>query len=156
MLSIVISSVIILISIVWMYKGVFEYGLWVPGVSAHTGFIPTVFGAIVLVFTIIKLVRDIKKYKAEEKSEKTAFSFSLVVEKIKPFVPALIAVLMILLIKYLGMAIGCFLGLFVYMKWVNSSKWLTSLWVSALVTLIYYSIFVLWLGVPFPRGIFGI
>lgn len=155
MLSIVISSILILLSILWMYKGIFEYGLWVPGVSAHTGFIPTVFGAIILGFTLIKLVKDIRKYRSAEKKEKEKKSTKEILAYLKPLLPALVAVLMILLIKYLGMAIGCFLGLFVYMKFVNHDKWLKSLWIPAVVTLIYYAIFVLWLNVPFPRGIFG-
>jgi len=148
-----------LIAGLWMYMGISEYGMWIPGVSADTGFIPTVFGAIVLLFSIVKLVKDIKAYRqsrAEATAEAKKLSVMEVLVKLKPLLPALTAVLAILLIKFLGMVIGTFLSLFFYMKVVNNDKWIKSIWVPAVITLFFYGVFVLWLKVPFPRGIFGI
>ena len=160
MLRIVISVILIIIACMWMIMGITEYGMWIPGVSADTGFIPTVFGAIVLLFSVVKLVKDIKAYVAsrqgEAAAEKTALTFKDVLVKLKPLLPALTAVLAILLIKFLGMVIGTYLSLFFYMKVVNNDKWFKSIWVTAVVTLFFYAVFVLWLKVPFPRGIFGI
>ena len=160
MLRIVISVILIIISCVWMFMGISEYGMWIPGVSADTGFIPTVFGAIVLLFSVVKLVKDIKTYVASRQGEaaveKSAVSFKDVLVKLKPLLPAVTAVLAILLIKFLGMVIGTYLSLFFYMKVVNNDKWIKSLWVTAVITLFFYAVFVLWLKVPFPRGIFGI
>ena len=160
MLRIVISVILIIISCVWMFMGISEYGMWIPGVSADTGFIPTVFGAIVLLFSVVKLVKDIKAYVASRQGEaaveKSAISFKDVLVKLKPLLPAVTAILAILLIKFLGMVIGTYLALFFYMKVVNNDKWVKSLWVTAVITLFFYAVFVLWLKVPFPRGIFGI
>lgn len=160
MLRIVISVILIIISCVWMFMGISEYGMWIPGVSADTGFIPTVFGAIVLMFSVVKLVKDIKAYVASRQGEaaveKSAISFKDVLVKLKPLLPAVTAILAILLIKFLGMVIGTYLSLFFYMKVVNNDKWVKSLWVTAVITLFFYAVFVLWLKVPFPRGIFGI
>ncbi|MBQ3316652.1 MAG: tripartite tricarboxylate transporter TctB family protein [Spirochaetales bacterium] len=160
MLRIVISVILIIISCVWMFMGINEYGMWIPGVSADTGFIPTVFGAIVLLFSVVKLVKDIKAYVASRQGEaaveKSAISFKDVLVKLKPLLPAVTAILAILLIKFLGMVIGTYLALFFYMKVVNNDKWVKSLWVTAVITLFFYAVFVLWLKVPFPRGIFGI
>ena len=160
MLRIVMSVLLILIAGLWMYMGIAEYGMWIPGVSADTGFIPTVFGAIVLLFSVVKLVKDIKAYRqarAEAVATETKqTSFMEVLVKLKPLLPAATAVLAILLIKFLGMVIGTFLSLFFYMKVVNNDKWVKSLWVPAVITLFFYAVFVLWLKVPFPRGIFGI
>ena len=160
MLRIVISVILIIISCVWMFMGISEYGMWIPGVSADTGFIPTVFGAIVLLFSVVKLVKDIKAYVASRQGEaaveKSAVSFKDVLVKLKPLLPAVTAILAILLIKFLGMVIGTYLALFFYMKVVNNDKWVKSLWVTAVITLFFYAVFVLWLKVPFPRGIFGI
>lgn len=160
MLRIVISVILIIISCVWMFMGINEYGMWIPGVSADTGFIPTVFGAIVLLFSVVKLVKDIKAYVASRQGEaaveKSAISLKDVLVKLKPLLPAVTAILAILLIKFLGMVIGTYLALFFYMKVVNNDKWVKSLWVTAVITLFFYAVFVLWLKVPFPRGIFGI
>ena len=160
MLRIIISVILIIISCVWMFMGINEYGMWIPGVSADTGFIPTVFGAIVLLFSVVKLVKDIKAYVASRQGEvaveKSAVSFKDVLVKLKPLLPAVTAILAILLIKFLGMVIGTYLSLFFYMKVVNNDKWIKSLWVTAVITLFFYAVFVLWLKVPFPRGIFGI
>lgn len=160
MLRIVISVLLILVSCLWMYMGIFEYGMWVPGVSADTGFIPTVFGAIVLLFSVIKLIRDIKAYSQARQeavaTEKGKASFLEILVKLKPLLPAVIAALAIILIKIFGMVIGTFVSLFIYMKFVNNDKWVKSLWVPAVITLFFYAVFVLWLRVPFPRGVFGI
>ena len=160
MLRIIISVILIIISCVWMFMGINEYGMWIPGVSADTGFIPTVFGAIVLLFSVVKLVKDIKAYVASRQGEvaveKSAVSFKDVLVKLKPLLPAVTAILAILLIKFLGMVIGTYLSLFFYMKVVNNDKWIKSLWVTAVITLFFYAVFVFWLKVPFPRGIFGI
>ncbi|MBR6234906.1 MAG: hypothetical protein IKR01_03570, partial [Spirochaetales bacterium] len=113
MLRIVISVILIIISCVWMFMGISEYGMWIPGVSADTGFIPTVFGAIVLLFSVVKLVKDIKAYVASRQGEaaveKSAISFKDVLVKLKPLLPAVTAILAILLIKFLGMVIGTYL-----------------------------------------------
>ena len=160
MLRNIISVILIIISCVWMFMGINEYGMWIPGVSADTGFIPTVFGAIVLLFSVVKLVKDIKTYVASRQGEatveKSAVSFKDVLVKLKPLLPAVTAILAILLIKFLGMVIGTYLSLFFYMKVVNNDKWIKSLWVTAVITLFFYAVFVFWLKVPFPRGIFGI
>ena len=160
MLRIVISVLLILVSCLWMYMGIFEYGMWVPGVSSDTGFIPTVFGAIVLLFSVIKLIRDIKAYSQARQeavaTEKGKASFLEILVKLKPLLPAVSAALAIILIKIFGMVIGTFVSLFIYMKFVNNDKWVKSLWVPAVITLFFYAVFVLWLRVPFPRGVFGI
>ena len=160
MLRIVISVLLIIISCVWMFMGITEYGMWIPGVSADTGFIPTVFGAIVLLFSVVKLIKDIKAYVAvrqqEAAVEKKQFSFKETLVTLKPLLPAITAVLAIMLIQFMGMVIGTFLSLFFYMKVVNNDKWVKSIWVPAVITLFFYAVFVLWLKVPFPRGIFGI
>ena len=160
MLRIVISVLLIAVAGLWMGMGIFEYGMWVPGVSADTGFIPTVFGGIVLLFSVIKLVKDIKAYRQARAEavagEAKSVSFKEILVKLKPLLPALTAVLAILLIKFLGMVIGTFLSLFFYMKVVNNDKWIKSIWVPAVITLFFYAVFVFWLKVPFPRGIFGI
>ena len=160
MLRIVISVLLIIIACVWMFMGITEYGIWIPGVSADTGFIPTVFGAIVLLFSVVKLVKDIKAYVASRQGEaaveKKQVSLKEVLVSLKPLLPAVTAVLAIMLIKFLGMVIGTFLSLFFYMKVVNNDKWIKSIWVPAVITLFFYAVFVFWLKVPFPRGIFGI
>ena len=155
MLNIIVSAILILVSLLWMYMGIFIYGLWVPGVSAHTGFIPTIFGGIILIFSIIKLVKDIKTLKADA-HERYERSFAGVMTKLKPLLPAATAAVAIILIKILGMVIGTYLALFLYMKVVNRERWVKSLLVTAVVTAFFYAVFVLWLKVPFPRGIFGI
>ena len=110
-------------------------------------------------FSVIKLVKDIKAYR-QARSEAVAgeakVSFKETLVKLKPLLPAVTAVLAILLIKFLGMVIGTFLSLFFYMKVVNNDKWIKSIWVPAVITLFFYAVFVFWLKVPFPRGIFGI
>jgi putative tricarboxylic transport membrane protein len=67
-----------------------------------------------------------------------------------------ILVLYWFLMKYLGFPVGTFLaaaGLFYTM---GSYRWHQCLLSSLVLTLVFYGMFVFWLKMPFPTGVFGI
>jgi hypothetical protein len=49
-----------------------------------------------------------------------------------------------------------FFTAFIWLFWYSKIKLGKSLFISAMVSLFVFLVFVLWLGIPFPRGIFGI
>ena len=62
--DIILSLALIVLSLIWAFIGIFQLGLWVPGVSADSGFIPTVFSVVTLICAVIMLVQALKKRKS--------------------------------------------------------------------------------------------
>jgi putative tricarboxylic transport membrane protein len=61
-----------------------------------------------------------------------------------------------LILPYLGFPISTFIataGLFYY---IGHYRWHVNLLLSAIVTAPFHALFVMWLGMPFPEGVFGI
>lgn len=145
-MEIVITLVFFIIAGYWLQQGIFVYGFYTEG-QPGGGFIPVLFSAMIIVFSTILLVRTLKgsiKQKCNEMVEQKSLA---------PLIPAGIAVVAIFAIEYLGIIVTVFLMAFSWMHWLNNSSMISSLIISVIVTLFIYAIFVLWLRVPFPRGI---
>lgn len=157
MSDIVISGVLVLISAVWASVAVFDLGLWIPGVSADSGFVPLLFSLLTLCCSLPMLIASVKKYKAidtaAEKKAKMADS-AAVKEKILAFVrkycPAFFGVFGILCLQYLGLIPMVFLLILGWMKLINRFSWPKSILISAIVAAVVFMIFDMWLQIPFP------
>lgn len=155
MSDILISAALILVSSVWAYVAVFDLGLWIPGVSADSGFIPLLFSLLVLGCSIPMLIQAIKKYRARDNAaEAKADGFHITKEKALAFVqkycPAFFAVAGILCLQYLGLIPMVFLLVFGWMKLMNRFGWIRSALIAGIVTVAIYVIFDVWLQIPFP------
>lgn len=160
--NIILAVILIVLSLVWSWVGIFELGLWLPGVSADSGFIPTVFGVVTLICCVIMLVENIKKYKnskaeaqpAEEAKEETASAPQDAKGKILAFVklyaPVFFGIFGLLSLQYLGLIPMVFLIILGWMKLMNQFPWKKSILFAAVVTVVIYLIFDIWLQIPFP------
>ena len=154
--NIILSIVLIVLSLVWCYIGIFDLGLWIPGVSADSGFIPTLFGAITLICCIVLLIENIKKYKAvmpaEKKEEKaeTSDMKAKILAFVKLYAPIFFCIFGILCLEILGLIPMVFLLIFGWMKLMNKFTWVKSGIVAVAVTVVIYLIFDMWLQIPFP------
>lgn len=138
----IIPVISLLGGIYWVYMGFDNYGFWVrkgPG----GGFMPVVGGTVVIIFSI--LVLNILR------KEKSDFDFTW-----KAFIPAGALLGMVLCSYLLGMIISMALYIFVWLKFVEKHKLLSSLLISLCVTASIYAIFIGWLSVPMPKGLLGI
>ena len=155
--NIILSIVLIVLSLVWCYIGIFDLGLWIPGVSADSGFIPTMFGVITLICCVVLLIENIKKFKAAkpaEKTEKKSLEVSELKTKVLSFVklyaPIFFGIFGILCLDILGLIPMVFLLIFGWMKLMNKFTWVKSGIIAVAVTVVIYLIFDMWLQIPFP------
>lgn len=160
--DIILSVILILLSFVWAWVGIFDLGLWIPGVSADSGFIPTIFSVITLICSVIMLVQNMKKYrqnkpqtveKQKEKTDPPAGIKEKILAFVKRYFPVFLGVFGILCLQYLGLVPMVFLVIFGWMKLMNGFSWVKSVAFSAAVTVVVYMIFDVWLQIPFP-GLF--
>ena len=166
--EIVLAAVISIVSIIWMYLGIFEYGIWTPGVKANGGFVPTIFAALTLIFSIVMIVNAIKAYKGqkngvskeakveETEEEKKDNRKAMLFAKALPFVPVFITLVGIYVFEYFGVVIFTFLLTMFWLKFVSNKNWKTTLVIAFATTLFIYLIFELWLKIPFPGKIIRI
>ena len=138
----VIAGGSILVALFWVQQGLFRYGFWVKG-SPGGGFLPVIFGLIVLIAAIVVMLRA---RKAPERA--VAISRS-------SFIPIGFAVIGVGLIQVFGISIAVFVFTLVWMKSLSRYSWLKSLLVSIVFTGFIYGIFRFWLQVPFPPGMFS-
>lgn len=176
--DIIFSLALIILSIIWIIKGVFELGFWIPGVSAGSGFIPTIFAALTLVSTVFLMISDLKKMKtfqsekadikteeqdsgegAEAKDNQTKLASAEVSKRaawlvrLNTYVPVVFCLIGILSLKLFGLVITVFALSLSWLHFISRTNWKKSLVVSSTITLIIYLIFELWLEIPFPGDI---
>lgn len=142
----IMALVLIVLSLVWGWIGIFDLGLWIPGVSAGSGFIPTVFSAVTLICSVFLLVQSLKK--PREPAEKPAPTKAAALLEKYAAIP--FAAFGVLCLQYLGLVPMVFLVIFGWMKLLNRFSWAKSAAVAAAVTVAVYLVFDLWLQVPFP------
>lgn len=157
MSDIVISGALVLISSVWAYVAVFDPGLWIPGVSADSGFVPLLFSLLTLLCSIPMLIASIKKYKARDveaekaaKAADTSTTKAKVIAFARKYCPAFFGVFGILCLQYLGLIPMVFLLVLGWMKLMNNFSWPKSVLIAGIVTVVIYLIFDMWLQIPFP------
>ena len=155
--DIILSLALIVLSLIWAFIGIFQLGLWVPGVSADSGFIPTVFSVVTLICAVIMLVQALKKRKsgelpakAEGAEEAPSGKKAQILALLKRYAVILFGVFGILCLQYLGLVPMSFLLIFGWLKLLNGFSWVKSIGIAAVVTAAIYLIFVVWLQIPFP------
>lgn len=71
-------------------------------------------------------------------------------------IPLLALLIYIILMEPLGFLISTFLLIFLLFKMTTPKRWCASLATSAIVVLLSYVVFFVWLKVPLPKGYFGL
>ncbi|HKM08656.1 MAG TPA: tripartite tricarboxylate transporter TctB family protein [Sphaerochaeta sp.] len=147
----------------WVQQGIFVYKFWIKGLPG-SGFMPVLFGVLLMVLSGFLLIQDLRR--KIEKSDSTNSSgdedeiSSKPDEKypewIRPLIPAVYTLLAIGLMVVAGMVPAMFLTAFIWLFLIGKIKLGKSLLISIIITLVVYLVFVLWLRIPFPRGVFGI
>lgn len=158
-MEIAINTLIFLIGGYWVQQGLLVYKFWLKGVPG-SGFMPVIFGAFLMMlsgFLAFKAVR--KRVVGTEDAGQTKESKGSDAKYptwIRPLVPAVYSMLSIVLMVTVGVIPTIFLTAFIWLLVVSKIRLGKSLFVSLIVTVCVYLVFVLWLRIPFPRGVFGI
>ncbi len=154
--DLILSVILIILALVWGYIGIFQLGLWIPGVSADSGFIPTVFSVVLLICAVLSLVQTLKKLReggAEGGAVENPLSNFELPAFIRKYSVVLFCIFGILCLQYLGLVPMCFLLIFGWMILMNRFPLVRSFLIAAIVTVCIYLIFDFWLKIPFP-GLF--
>lgn len=160
MADIIFSLVLVVISVAWMAEGI-RLGLWIPGVSAGSGFIPAVFAALTLVSSLFVIYSSFKKRKApaqaapaqKEEEANAEGTPKTGLARLGTLVPILFGVGGILCLQLFGLVITVFAISFLWLMFVSSQGLKKSLLIAVLITLFIYMVFEFWLKIPFPGDI---
>lgn len=164
MADIIFSLVLIVVSIAWIFEGI-QLGLWIPGVSAGSGFVPAVFAALTLVSSLFVIYSSLKKRRApakaapaqeEEAGEEEAAGVGVQktgLAKLGTLVPVLFGIGGIFCLQLFGLVITVFAIAFLWLMFVSSQGLKKSLMIAVLITLFIYMVFEFWLKIPFPGDI---
>lgn len=135
----VIPIVAASIAVVFIYLGLKQYGFWSPSKGPLPGFFPVIMGFGLLGASIL------------------AFAFSF--KDAAPVFPrsswtivfAAAAIIGATFLIGLVPSVGIYVIL--WLKWYEKCSWKTTLITFAVIMAIVVGCFVIWLGVPFPKGL---
>lgn len=153
----VIEIILIIISIFWATMGTVKYGIW-AGQAPGGGLFPLIGGSIVIICCTADIImRIIKKEPLNGNTDKGADEYIMlgwIPRGLRPIAVTCYGFISLLILKYFGFIICSLLTSAIWLIFISHKAVLKSIAVSVVTTGILYSIFVLWLNIPFPHGIF--
>ncbi len=144
-------------SVLWIVMGINKYGIW-AGQAPGGGLFPVIGGSIILICCaadiIIRVVKkqpiNGKKYEGEDEY----IMLGWVPRVLRPIAVVAYGFLSLLVLKYLGFLLCAFLTSFIWLVFISKRPIVRSIITALIVTGVLYGIFVLWLNIPFPKGLF--
>lgn len=130
----------LILSCVWIYKGVFEYGLWDETTSSpKDGLFPSVIAAVLLVVSVLLVISSFKEEAVTFDKRALVLICSLA--------------LIYFFTEYLGF-LPCLLIFYVlWMKLFAKVEWKTTIICTVAMFVVIYGAFTMWLQVRFPAGL---
>lgn len=161
-MEILLALVFMTVSGYWLQQGLAVYGFYIDG-KPGSGFIPVLFSILVMILSAIALVRAVRTKRAVPSKTTPAGDASPTVSadvdswktRLQPLIPAAIAIVGIYAITYLGVVVAVALIAFCWVRFLSHYTVVRSFLFSVPIVLFIYVVFVWWLRVPFPRGVFG-
>lgn len=161
--DVVLALVLIVLSGIWIAEGI-GLGLWIPGVSAGSGFIPAAFAALTLISSLYVIASSFKKKHAsaalaagasekEAKSETQKKEAASSLERYKTLIPVIFCLGGIFCLQLFGLVITVALISFLWMRFVSRMELKKVLVFTVAITLFIYLVFEAWLKIPFPGDI---
>lgn len=128
-----------LFSVVWIIYGFAAHSVWDSVRGPQSGFFPTLVAALLLVVSVIAVIQ--------------AESEPLPVFRADHFLLIGTIAAMYVMILAVGMFPTVLAFLIAWLRWLEKYPWKTTLTVAAVICAIVFGVFVLWLGVMFPKGL---
>lgn len=127
-------------SVVWIYKGVLEYGLWDSAAGApKDGLFPAVIAAVLLISSIFNIISSFKE---------EAVTFDK-----KAFILIAALVLVYFFTEYIGFLPALFIFYVLWLKLYAKVDWKTTIIATIAMFIIIYFGFVVGLQIRFPKGL---
>ena len=144
-------------SVLWVVMGINKYGIW-AGQAPGGGLFPVIGGSIILICcTADIIIRIVKKQPINGEKfegEDEYIMLGWVPRVLRPLAVVVYGFLSLLVLKYLGFLLCAFLTSFIWLVFISKRTIVRSVITSLIVTGVLYGIFVLWLKIPFPKGLF--
>lgn len=137
--KILIPIITAIISIIFIYLGLTEFGFWQNGKGPMGGFYPTLVGVALFIVSVLAFIQALKEKPPEFPKANWIVALS---------------VILILFSSYLiGMIPSILLYILIWVRYVEKYSWLTTIKSMIIISGLIFGIFVLWLGVPLPKGL---
>ncbi len=135
----IIPIVAALIAVVFIYLGLKQYGFWSPSKGPLPGFFPVIMGFGLLGASILALIFSFKDAAPvfPRSSWMIVFAGAAIIG----------ATFLIGLVPSVGVYV------ILWLKWYEKCTWKTTLITFAVIMAVVVGCFVIWLGVPFPKGL---
>lgn len=134
-----ISLSTIIIAVVWIYLGVTKYGLWDAKDGPKSGLFPVMVACILLISGLVSMWQN-------RKAAPTEYG--------KPALYVIGGMLAVLIGGYIIGFLPMLLVFYVaWLRFIEKFPWKTIAIATVFMTVLVYGTFVLWLGVPFPKGL---
>ena len=128
-----------IMSIVFIWLGITKYGFWDEFKGPRPGFFPVLISFAMLAASVLALVFSFKETAPSWPKENWLVPLSVVAIMLATFVIGLLPSLAVYIV--------------VWLRWLEKCTWKTTMVVFFIIMAIVIGAFVLWLGVPFPKGI---
>lgn len=138
-LNVVFPIATALMALVWIYKGVTEYGLWdAASTSPKDGLFPSVIGVALLVASIVNIYGSLKE---------DSITFGK-----KPLILIAALALIYVCTDYIGLLPSLLIFYVAWLKLYARVDWKTTIITTAAVFAVIYFGFSVWLQIRFPVG----
>ena len=127
------------LSIVFIWLGFTKYGFWDEFKGPRPGFFPVLIAIGMLAASVLALVFSFKESAPTWPKENWLVPLSVVAIMLATFVIGLLPSIAIYIV--------------VWLRWLEKCTWKTTMVVFLIIMAIVLGAFVLWLGVPFPKGL---
>lgn len=134
----IIPVIAAIIAVVFVWLGLTKYGFWHAQQGPMSGFYPTVIGIGLFIMSIVGFV--------------FSFKDKAPLFPIENWMAVISALAIIVATFFIGLIPSVGLYVIVWLRWYEKSSWKTTLITFAFIMAIVIGCFVLWLQVPFPRG----
>ncbi len=139
-LNFIFPVVTAILSVVWMYKGLFEYGMWdASSTSPKDGLFPFIIAAVLLIASIFNIISSFKE---------EAVTF----EKNALYLMAALAVVYIAA-EYIGLLPALLIFYVLWLKLYAKVDWKTTIIATVVMFAIVYFGFAVGLKIRFPKGL---
>ena len=127
------------LGVFWVIYGLSHHGFWHQIKGPMPGFVPTLAATVLAVVSIVGVIQSLKEKEEPDRME----NWTIV----------LAAAIVFSLVFIFGMIISLMAFVVIWLRFYEKASWKHTIIVLTIAFSIVFGAFVLWLKVPFPKGI---
>ena len=135
----IVPLVSLALGVVWVVYGLVNHGFWHPTRGPVAGFVPILVAATLVVISVVALFQSRKEADVADRLE----NWTIVLAAAGVFTMTFL----------FGMLPSLMAFVFIWLKIYEKASWRHTITIMVIAFSVVYGAFVVWLRVPFPRGI---